>query len=137
MTITEIGKITEDEARKYLENIRWPNGPVCPHCQCTNVTRMQGEAHRDGAIQCNNGECRQQFTLTVGSVMEPTRIPLVKWAMAWHMLCSSKKGMSALQLQRNLGLGSYRSAWFMAHRIRHAMEGKPIEAQLSSKKPAP
>ena len=69
--------------------------------------------------------------MTVGSVMESTRIPLVKWAMAFQMMCSSKKGMSALQLQRNLGLGSYKSAWFMCHRIRLAMEGKPMQYKLS------
>jgi transposase-like protein len=131
MTIVEIGKMTEDESRKYLENIRWPNGAVCPHCQSQNVTRLHGEAHRPGTIQCNAKECQKQFTVTVGGVMESTHIPLTKWAMAWHMLCSSKKGMSALQLMRNLGLGSYRTAWFMAHRIRHAMEGKPMEARLS------
>ena len=131
MTIVEIGKMTDEQAREYLENIRWPNGPVCPHCECQNVTRLQGDAHRPGTIQCNNGDCRKQFTVTVGGVMEHSHIPLVKWAMAWHMLCSSKKGMSALQLQRNLGLGSYRSAWFMCHRIRHAMEGQPMQQQLS------
>jgi transposase-like protein len=128
MTVTQIGKMTEEQAREYLENVRWPNGPVCPHCQGTNVTRMKGAAHRPGTIQCNAKECRKQFTVTVGGVMESTRIPLVKWAMAFHMMCSSKKGMSALQLQRNLGLGSYKSAWFMCHRIRLAMEGKPMQA---------
>src|SRR4029077_12469507 len=122
MTITEIGKLTDTQAREYLENIRWPNGPVCPHCGSTNVTRMQGEAHRPGTIQCNNGDCREQFTVTVGSVMESTRIALVKWAMGFHMMCSSKKGISALQLQRNLGFGSYKTAWFMCHRIRLAMQ---------------
>jgi len=131
MTIVEIGKMTDEQAREYLEQIRWPNGPVCPHCSGQSVTRLHGEAHRPGTIQCNNGDCRQQFTVTVGSVMECSHIPLVKWAMAFQMMCSSKKGMSALQLKRNLGLGSYRTAWFMAHRIRHAMEGKPMEAQLS------
>ncbi|MBI3864418.1 MAG: transposase [Planctomycetia bacterium] len=131
MNIVEIGKMNEDQARDYLETIRWPNGPVCPHCQCQNVTRLQGEAHRTGAIQCNNAECRQQFTVTVGSVMESSHIPLVKWAMAWHLLCSSKRGMSATQLQRNLRLGSYRTAWLMAHRIRIAMEGKPLQESMS------
>ena len=131
MTIVEIGKMTEDEAREYLESIRWPSGPICPHCQSQDVTRLKGEAHRPGTIQCNAKDCQKQFTVTVGGVMESTHIPLTKWAMAWHMLCSSKKGMSALQLQRNLGLGSYRSAWFMAHRIRLAMEAQPMQDQLS------
>jgi len=130
MTIIEIGKMNDAQAREYLEGIHWPNGPVCPHCQSQNVTRLQGEAHRPGTIQCNEKACRKQFTVTVGSVMESSHIPLVKWAMAWHLLCSSKKGMSALQLQRNLGLGSYKSAWFMAHRIRLAMQGSAIKAPL-------
>lgn len=120
MTLLEIAKMNEDEARTYLESLRWPNGPVCPHCQSQDVTRMEGKKHRNGAIQCN--ACRQQFTVTVGGVMESSKIPLVKWCMAFHLICSSKKGFSAAQLQRELGLGSYKSAWFMLHRIRHAME---------------
>lgn len=129
MTIIELARLTEDEARTYLEGIRWPNGPVCPHCGSDACTRMQGKAHRKGAIQCN--ACREQFTVTVGSIMERTRIPLVKWVMAFHLLCSSKKGFSALQLQRELGLGSYKSAWFLLHRIRHAMESGSMEQPLS------
>jgi transposase-like protein len=131
MTITQIGKMNDEQAREYLEKIRWPNGPVCPHCESANVTRMKGEAHRPGTIQCNAKECRKQFTVTVGHVMESSHIPLVKWAMAFHMMCSSKKGISALQLQRNLGLGSYRTAWFMCHRIRFAMQPRPGEVKLS------
>ncbi|MBI3865679.1 MAG: IS1595 family transposase [Planctomycetia bacterium] len=131
MTIVEIGKMNDEQAREYLENIRWPNDPVCPHCQGTNVTRLKGEAHRPGMIQCNAKECRGQFTVTVGGVMESSHIPLVKWAMGFHMLSSSKKGMSALQLQRNLGLGSYRTAWFMCHRIRCAMEGQPVQQKMT------
>jgi transposase-like protein len=128
MTLTEIAKMTEDDARDYLEKLRWPNGPVCPHCESQDVTRLHGEKHRAGTIQCNG--CREQFTVTVGGVMESTHVPLVKWVLAFHLLCSSKKGMSALQLQRELNLGSYRTAWFMAHRIRHAMEGQPMQEQL-------
>lgn len=128
MTIIQLARLTEDEARDYLEGIRWPDGPVCPHCKSQDCTRLNGKAHRKGAIQCN--ACREQFTVTVGSIMERTRIPLVKWVMAFHLLCSSKKGFSALQLQRELGLGSYKSAWFMLHRIRHAMESGSME-QLS------
>ncbi len=128
MTLTDIAKMTEDDAREYLEKLRWPHGPVCPHCESNNVTRLHGEKHRAGTIQCNG--CREQFTVTVGGVMESSHIPLVKWVLAFHLLCSSKKGMSALQLQRELNLGSYRTAWFMAHRIRHAMEGQPMQEQL-------
>jgi hypothetical protein len=130
MNLTDLGRLTEDEARRYLECIRWPNGPVCPHCQGTDCTRLQGEAHRAGVIQCNSGECRRQFTVTVGSVMESSHVPLQKWAMAFHLICSSKKGYSAKQLQRNLGLGSYRTAWFMLHRIRFAMTGEPAQKML-------
>src|SRR5207302_1206474 len=98
----------------------WPNGPVCPHCKGTEVTRLQGESARPGTIQCNG--CREQFTVTVGGVMEDTHIPLQKWVMAFCLLCASKKGISSLQLQRQLGLGSYRTAWHLSHRIRHAMK---------------
>lgn len=129
MTLIELARLTEDEARVYLEAIRWPNGPVCPHCESQECTRMEGDKHRAGTLQCNS--CRGQFTVTVGSVMESSHVPLVKWVMAFHLLCSSKKGFSALQLQRELGLGSYRTAWFMAHRIRHAMNGQPMQSMLS------
>lgn len=128
MNIIEIGRMTEDDARNYLESIRWPNGPVCPHCNSADCTRLQGEKHRPGTIQCNN--CRGQFTVTVGSVMESSHVPLVKWAMAFHLICSSKKGFSAKQLQRELELGSYRTAWFMLHRIRHAMSGETMDRPL-------
>ncbi len=128
MNILDIGRMTDGQARDYLETIRWPEGPVCPHCGSKEVTRLQGEAHRHGCIQCN--ACREQFTVTVGSVMESSHIPLVKWVMAFHLICSSKKGFSALQLQRELELGSYRTAWFMAHRIRHAMNGEEMKKQL-------
>lgn len=128
MNILEIGRMSDEQARDYLEKIRWPEGPVCPHCGSKDCTRMEGDKHRHGCIQCN--ECRNQFTVTVGSVMESSHIPLVKWVMAFHLICSSKKGCSALQLQRELGLGSYRTAWFMAHRMRHAMNGEPMQAML-------
>ena len=131
MTLLEIARMTEEQAREYLEGLRWPDGPVCPHCQSTDVTRMNGEAHRPGCIQCNNSECRQQFTVTVKSVMESSKVSLVKWVLAFHLICSSKKGFSALQLQRELGLGSYRTAWFMMHRIRHALaEGELTEPTM-------
>jgi transposase-like protein len=125
MDLVQAGKLTEEEAREYIESIRWPDGPRCPHCQTDNVTKLAGEAHRSGVHQCNTTGCRQQFTVTTGSVMEDTHLPLQKWVMAFHLLCSSKKGISALQLQRQLGLGSYRTAWHLAHRIRHAMTPAP------------
>ena len=120
MTLSEVAKLTEDQARAYLEGLRWPDGPWCPHCGGLDHPRLKGKKHRIGAIQCN--DCRQQYTVTVGSVMESSKIPLAKWVLGFHLMCSSKKGISALQLQRELGLGSYRTAWFMEHRIRHAMK---------------
>lgn len=120
MNLIEVARMNEAEARAYLENLRWPEGPACPHCGGLNHTRLSGKAHREGAIQCN--DCRKQYTVTVGTVMERSKVPLHKWVLAFHLICSSKKGFSALQLQRDLGLGSYRTAWFMFHRIRHAME---------------
>ena len=110
----------EDEARKHFEAIRWPNGPVCPHCGVINEsTLVKGKSHRPGMYQCN--ACREPFTVTVGSVMESSHVPLNKWALAFHLMAASKKGVSAHQLMRMLGLGSYRTAWFMAHRVREAM----------------
>ena len=109
----------EDKARAHLEAIRWPDGPFCPHCgEVDNVTRLEGASHRPGLFQCNS--CREHFSVTVGTVMERSHIPLHKWVLAFHLMASSKKGISAHQLHRMLGV-TYKSAWFMAHRIRVAM----------------
>lgn len=124
----------EDAARAYLEAIVWPDGPMCPHCgvleEVTKLKREEGtDTHgRKGLYQCRG--CRKQFTVTVGSIFEDSKIPLHKWLMAFHLMCSSKKGVSALQLQRELELGSYRSAWFMCHRIRWAMTQSPMAEAL-------
>ncbi len=107
-----------DKAREYLEALHWPHGPVCPHCGSKDATRLEGKAHRAGVVQCNH--CRQQFTVTVGTVFERSKVPLNKWLLATHLMCASKKGMSAHQLHRMLGV-TYKTAWFMAHRIREAM----------------
>jgi transposase-like protein len=128
LTLSEIGRMTEDGARLFLEAIRWPNGPTCPHCCSTMATRLV-VTPRPGLFQCNG--CRGQFTVTVGSIFEDSHIPLHKWVLAFALMVSSKKGISALQLQRNLGLGSYKSAWHMAHRIRHAMTEGPMRELLS------
>lgn len=129
LTLIEAAKLTEEEARDYLEAIRWPEGPVCPHCGCfERIYKLEGESHRPGLYKC--GDCRQQFTVTVGTIMHRSKIPLHKWVLAFHLLCSSKKGISALQLQRNLDLGSYRTAWHMAHRIRLAMAEEPLASML-------
>jgi transposase-like protein len=108
-----------DRAREYLEAQRWPNGPICTHCGSDDVTALNGKAHRPGVYQCN--ACREQFTVTTGSVMERSKIPLNKWLLAMHLMASSKKGYSAHQLHRTLGV-TYQTAWFLAHRIREAMQ---------------
>jgi transposase-like protein len=113
----------EDAARAWFEARIWPNGPFCPHCsEVERITRLHGKAHRPGVFQCNS--CREQFTVTVNTVCERSKIPLSKWCMAIYLLSTSKKGMSALQMHRMMG-GSYKTSWFMMHRIREAMnEGK-------------
>lgn len=127
----------EDKAREHFEAIRWPNGPVCPHCGTTSehITQLAGKVHRPGLYQCN--ACRGSFTVKMGTVMESSHISYRKWALGFHLMAASKKGMSAHQLHRMLGV-TYKTAWFMAHRIREAMrptdggqlggEGKTVEA---------
>jgi transposase-like protein len=114
-----------DKAREYLESLHWPEGAECRHCESANVTKVGGEAARSGLYMCN--ACRKQFTVTVGTIFEDSKIPLNKWLWAFAMINSGKKGMSASQLSRNLGI-TYKSAWFMAHRIREAMQddGSPL-----------
>lgn len=115
----------EQAARTHLEAIRWPNGPICPHCGGTERnSRLEGQAHRAGVIFC--GDCRTQFTVTVGTVFERSKIPLHKWIAATHLICASKKGISSKQLERMLKV-TYKTAWFMAHRIRKAMEKQHTE----------
>jgi transposase-like protein len=117
---------TDEKARKHLEGVLWKNGVVCPKCKCNDQTKFSDIAAnpaaktRAGLRWCAN--CKDKFTVTIGTVFEDSKIPLRKWLIAWYMLCSSKKGISSLQLQRNLELGSYRTALFMAHRIRHALK---------------
>ena len=111
----------EDKAREHIEASRWADGLVCPHCGSLNVMRMAGKTQA-GMFLCR--DCRNKFTCRTGTVMERSHIPLHKWLLAIHLMASSKKGISAHQLMRNLGLGSYRTAWFMAHRIREAMNDK-------------
>jgi transposase-like protein len=109
----------DDAARAHFESILWPNGPICPHCAATEgLTRLQGKSHRAGLFQCN--ACKGHFTVTNGSIMERSHVPLSKWALAFHLMASSKKGMSAHQLHRMLKV-NYRTAWFMEHRIRECM----------------
>lgn len=114
--------IDEAEARKYLEAQRWPNGAVCPHCggdeRIYPIKANKDAKVREGLYQCN--DCDKTFTVTVGTVFEGSKVPLHKWLMATYMMCSSKKGVSSKQLERSLGV-SYKTAWFMSHRIREAM----------------
>src|SRR4051794_2580050 len=117
----QVPEWTEEESLAYFESRRWPHGAACVHCGSTDVYRMGGKtgAKRPGLHECR--DCRKQFSCTVGTVLEDSHLPLSVWAKAFHYLASSKKGFSALQLQRNCGIGSYRTAWFLAHRIREAM----------------
>lgn len=112
----------EDAAREHFQALRWPHGPVCPHCGTVdNATEMNGRTTRPGLFKCKSKECRKPFTATMGTLYEKSHIPLHKWLLATHLMCASKKGISAHQLYRMLGFGSYKTAWFMAHRIRAAM----------------
>ena len=109
----------EAKAREHLEALRWPDGPYCPRCgDIENVKRLGGKAGQKGQVMCNS--CRKKFTVTIGTLFERSHIPLHKWVLAFHLMAASKKGMSAHQLHRMLGI-TYKSAWFMAHRIREAM----------------
>ena len=113
----------EDKAREALEALRWPDGPICPHCGNSDqekVAKIAGEkhSHRPGLHYCN--ECKGQFTVTVGTVFERSKVPLTKWWIAAHMLNSGKKGVSAHQVHRTIGV-TYKTAWFMCHRLREAM----------------
>lgn len=113
----------DDAAREHLEAIRWPEGAFCPHCGAVDrQSKLEGKSHRPGLYFC--GHCRKQYTVTVGTVFERSKVALHKWVLATHLLCSSKKGMSAHQLHRTLGV-TYKTAWFMAHRIREAMNIAP------------
>jgi transposase-like protein len=125
-----------EAAREMIEAIRWPNGPVCGRC---GETERRYATKRPGRYRCGNPDCRKDYTVTTGTVMESSHVPLNKWLMGFYLLSSSKKGMSAHQLMRMLDLGSYRTAWFLSHRIREAMraggltppmggDGKIVEA---------
>jgi transposase-like protein len=126
---------TDEKARKHLEKVLWPNGIVCPKCQCNDQKKFSDIAPnaaaktRAGLRWCSN--CKDKFTVTIGTIFEDSHIPLRKWLIAWYLLCSSKKGISSLQLQRLLELGSYRTALFMAHRIRHALKETGYPEKMS------
>lgn len=121
---------SEDAAREHLEALHWPEGPFCPHCGSFSAKRLPPQKGRKtkanpegmirkGVVQCN--DCRQQYTVTVGTVFESSKVPLNKWLLATHLLCASKKGISGHQMARMLGV-TYKTAWFMMHRVREAMK---------------
>lgn len=119
-----ISSFSNDDARAYLESICWVDGAVCPHCQSKESYKLTAKKDsktpvRDGVYKCK--KCRKQFTVTVGTIFEDSHIPLNKWLIAVYLIGSSKKGISSNQLKRLLNI-SYKSAWFMSHRIRYAME---------------
>ena len=124
---------TEEAAIKFLESKLWPDGPVCPHCgvvgEAFEMHSKKDSANkmRPGLWKCSG--CRKTFRVTVGTIFEDSHIPVHKWMMAIHLMCASKKGMSAHQLHRMLGV-TYKSAWFMAHRIRHAMNDDATQTKL-------
>jgi transposase-like protein len=122
--LTDPAFTDEAKAREFLEASRWPDGPVCPFCgQLETVSPFHGKSMGLGWYHCN--ECREKFTIRVGTLYARSHIPLHKWLFATHLIISSKKGLSALQLSRMLGL-SYKSAWFMCHRIREGMTPKSV-----------
>lgn len=123
---------TDESARAYLESLRWPNGAACPRCGGADPYRLKARPDskrpgRPGLYKCK--ACRRQFTVTVGTIFEDSHIPLSTWVIALHLMAASKKGMSAHQLHRMLGI-AYKSAWFMAHRIRWAMTQEPLAGRL-------
>lgn len=125
---------SEVEAIAFLESILWPQGPVCPHCGVIDEAyrlkpKANGKTHaRSGLWKCS--ACRKQFTVKIGTIFEDSHIPLHKWMQAIHLLCASKKGISSHQIHRMLGI-TYKSAWFMTHRIRHAMKPAAYKTQLT------
>src|SRR5208282_4870230 len=124
----KMNKIYTDEtaARKHLEKLLWPQGPYCPHCGNADpkrIHKLQGKSTREGVYKCR--ECEKPFSVTVGTVFESSHVPLYKWVYAAHLLTASKKGISSHQLMRMLDV-SYKTAWFMSHRIREGMRPKEL-----------
>lgn len=141
LNLVEIARRFPDDAtaRAFLEETRWPKGPVCPHCGSVNnsrkLTANPGKKIRPGLYQCRVETCAKQFTVTVGTVFEASKVSLSNWLIAWHLVCASKKGIAALELQRLLGIGSYRTAWFMLMRIRESLasgtfDGSPLKGTV-------
>ena len=120
-----------DKAREYLELLRWPNGPICPHCGALDKhLKLSGAQYRPGLFKC--GHCYEQFTVTVGTVFERSKVGLHLWLQAVHLMCASKKGMSVHQLHRMIGL-PYKTTWFMTHRIREGIRDRPSPASSENR----
>jgi transposase-like protein len=143
MNVAKLAPYFADEAKatELVEKKLWPNGPVCPHCQATDrIRRLEGvrtkrtKANPEGVVRHGLWKCyhcRKQFTVRVGTVFEDSHIGLNLWLFAIYLMCSSKKGVSANQLKRELGI-TYRSAWFMCHRVREMMREEPLRSMLGS-----
>lgn len=138
LTLSKIAKELSDEAKawEFMESLRWPNGPICPHCTSTNAYFLQpradrysrtGHATQRRVWKC--AKCRKQFSCLVGTVFQDSKIPLSKWLLAVHLMCAAKNGVSSVELARTLEI-TQKSAWFMAHRIRYALEQKPLQDLL-------
>src|SRR5579871_1634660 len=118
----------EGRAREFIESKLWPNGPICPRCECNEVYTLTAHAEsnspvRPGVYKCK--ACRRQFTVRIGTIFEDSKVPLCKWLMAIHLMTSSKKGVSSHQIAREVRV-TVKSAWFMTHRIREAMKEEPM-----------
>jgi len=124
MTPAELNRLTETEARELLEKIRWQGELACPRCGSTTAVALGGKAGEKGQKKCR--DCRKNFTVRTGTIFEDSPIKLRDWVYAFSRMCSSKKGISAAQIERELGV-TYKTAWFMCHRIRHAMQGGSIQ----------
>jgi transposase-like protein len=125
----------EDKSRAFLESKRWPNGPVCPHCNCEKAYKLTAKPGskrpvRKGVYKCS--KCRKQFTVRVGTIFESSKVPLRKWLMAIHLMTSSKKGVSSHQIARECGI-TVKTAWFLTHRITEAMKQEPMVGMLGGK----
>ena len=143
LTLSRIASEFSDESEAYrlMERIRWPDGPICPHCGTVNeahylAPRNGSRQTRTGASTARRvwkcGACKQQFSVLVGTIFEDSKVPLSKWFAAIYLMCASKKGMSAHQIHRELDV-TYKSAWFMCHRIRYAMQegpGEPLKGDV-------
>jgi transposase-like protein len=128
MNLIKLAEMTEEDAREYLESLVWSDGVECPFCGSKHNYKLEGKTTRPGLYSC--GKCRKPFTVTVNTIMHRSKLPIKTWLMAFFLVCSSKKGISALQVKRQLGLGSYRTAWMLVNKIRKAMEINPEFCKL-------